>query len=299
MPDGSLRDPDLDVEVGDAQLIANGYEPVAVEGKRALGTGWSTRPNTIEAVTADRAALPNATNTGLRTGRLVGLDIDIRDPAQAEAIQAIAFEVLGNGPMMRIGSKGAMLVYRNETSISKITITDHPPDGRKRRTLVEILGNGQQFVAYGIHPDTGKQYEWIDGIFNAPIHLPFDALSAVTPTRLREFAQRAAAQLAEWGYREVVVTDAGEPKRSAQRAPEQRWDRYPVPRDYLMEMLRYVNPGCDRQLWIGYLGGIQATNLLGVSERRWTRLCARSPSHGRAETIRTGKNRETTPVMRM
>jgi hypothetical protein len=190
MPDGLLHDPDLDIGQRDKQLIENGYEPVAVQGKRALGTGWSTRPNTIEAVAAERAALPNATNTGLRTGRLVGLDIDIRDPDQAEAMQAIAFEVLDNGPMMRIGSKGAMLVYRNEAPIPKITISDRPPGGGKRRTLVEILGKGQQFVAYGTHPDTGKQYEWIDGFFNAPIHVPFSELTAVTPTRLREFALR-------------------------------------------------------------------------------------------------------------
>ena len=25
---------------------------------------------------------------------------------------------------------------------------------------IEILGSGQQIVAYGIHPDTGKSYQW-------------------------------------------------------------------------------------------------------------------------------------------
>jgi hypothetical protein len=53
----------------DARLIANGYEPVVVVGKAAVGKGWTTRPSTI--VTAERADRPDATSTGLRTGRLV------------------------------------------------------------------------------------------------------------------------------------------------------------------------------------------------------------------------------------
>ena len=211
---------------------------------------------------------------------MVGIDIDIRDPAHAEALQAAAFAILGKVPMIRIGSKGAMLVYRNETPIPKITVTDRPPGASKRRTLVEILGNGQQFVAYGVHPDTGEQYKWTDAFFNTPVHIPQKHLSEVTPARLREFAQQTVKMLAKWGYYEVVIADAGVPQASVQRAPEPQQDRYPaqwtrerrqerspVPRDYLIEMLSHIDPGCDRQTWIGYLGAIQATNLLGVSEK--------------------------------
>jgi len=293
MLDGSVYDPDRSIGVRDARLIENGYEPVAVEGKRALGKGWSTRPNTIEAAAAERATLHSATNTGLRTGRLVGIDIDIRDPPQAQILQSMAFEVLGKGPMMRIGSKGAMLVYRNETPIPKITITARQLGVGKRHTLVEILGTGQQFVAYGTHPDTGRQYEWIDGFIHAPVHFPRDELPEVTPRRLGEFAQLAAEKVAEWGYCDISVTNAGDPKKRVQRTAERRQDRYPVAREYLIDMLGHIGPGCDRQAWIGYLGGIQATNLPGFPKGRWTRHCARSPSHGRAETIGTERNRGT------
>jgi isopentenyl diphosphate isomerase/L-lactate dehydrogenase-like FMN-dependent dehydrogenase len=54
----------------DARLIRNGYEPVAVEGKRALGDELSKRLNTIETIAAERKALPHAVSTGLRTGQL-------------------------------------------------------------------------------------------------------------------------------------------------------------------------------------------------------------------------------------
>src|SRR5207247_658087 len=89
----------------DAALIKNGYEPVAVEGKRALGDAWSIRPNTIEAITAERASLPNAISTGLRTGRLVGIDIDVFDPGLVTQIRQLAFEALGQTIFERVGSK--------------------------------------------------------------------------------------------------------------------------------------------------------------------------------------------------
>src|SRR6516165_932618 len=115
MPDGSQFNPADELAHSDARLISNGYEPVAVDGKRALGNGWSTRPNTIEAVTAERAALPNATNTGLRTGRLAGLDIDIVDPDHADQMKELIIEILGDTPLQRRGAKGLLLCYRAET----------------------------------------------------------------------------------------------------------------------------------------------------------------------------------------
>ena len=69
-------------------------------------------------------------------------------------------------------------------------------------------------VAYGTHPDTGKQYEWIIWFFNAPLHIPRYEFLVVTPTKLREFAQAAAGKLAEWGYCDVTVTDAYSSKRA-------------------------------------------------------------------------------------
>src|SRR4029077_1153754 len=86
----------------DAALLKNGFEPVAVEGKRALGDNWSTRPSTIEAITAERASLPNAISTGLRTGRLVGVDIDVFDPDLVSQIRSLAFEVLGQTTSERV-----------------------------------------------------------------------------------------------------------------------------------------------------------------------------------------------------
>ena len=168
-----------------ACLILNGYEPILADGKRPLTDRWQKRPNTPEAFAAELAAFPNATNIGLRTGRTVGLDIDIYNHEDADAIKRLAFEMLGQTSLVRVGAKGAMLCFCNKTPIKKLTIAGQ---GAK----VEILGEGQQFIGFGIHPDTHTSYEWINsddiGVHD-PINVPSDALPVVTPDQLRAFAE--------------------------------------------------------------------------------------------------------------
>src|SRR5258705_13958758 len=120
MADASGFAPRPSLAETDARLIANGYEPVAVAGKAALGTAWRSRPNTIEGVAAERAERPFAISTGLRTGNLVGTDIDLYPTEHVAAARKLADRVLGFTDMERIGSKGAMLCYRNAAPIRKI-----------------------------------------------------------------------------------------------------------------------------------------------------------------------------------
>ena len=49
-------------------------------------------------------------------------------------------------------------------------------------------GVGQQFIAYGIHPDTGKPYEWPASTL---AELDMDELPAITEAQAREFAKEA------------------------------------------------------------------------------------------------------------
>jgi hypothetical protein len=192
----------------DARLISNGYEPIAVKGKVPVAQGWNKRPSTIEAVAAERAAHPSAASTGLRTGRLVGVDIDIIPAEHVEAIKHLAVEVLGFTLLERVGAKGAMLCYRNETPIAKITVSGKHPN---LLCKVEVLGVGQQFVAYGVHPDTGKPYAWTNSLADGePLRTPLDKLPEVTPGALRDFADRAAALLTSLGYTDVKVSGRSE-----------------------------------------------------------------------------------------
>ena len=173
-----------------------------------MAKGWNTRPSTIEAAADERASHPGAKSTGLRTGRLVGVDIDIFPAEHVQAIKHLATKLLGPTWFERVGAKGAMLCYRNETPIGKITVSGkHPMQPGK----IEILGTGQQFVSYGIHPDTHKPYTWTNKLLDGePLRTPLDKLPEVTPEKLRDFAEQAAALLKSLGYTDAKVNGRGE-----------------------------------------------------------------------------------------
>jgi hypothetical protein len=51
-----------------------------------------------------------------------------------------------------------------------------------------VLGDGQQFVAYAIHPDTGEPYRWLDKA--GPHNMPVADLPEIT----RSDAEQIAAE---------------------------------------------------------------------------------------------------------
>jgi hypothetical protein len=234
-----------------AELIANGYEPTPVVGKRSIVTGWRDGKITPQRFADECFRHPDAKNIGLRTGRLSVVDNDLLNPKHAKRLNALAFEILGPTECTRIGAKpGGALLYRNETPIDKITVGDR---------LVEILGTGQQVVAYGIHPDAGRAYEWTGWM--TPEGCPLEVLSAVTPAQLREFARRAAKLLIKLGYGDVRVTGPG--FEDGTKTPSAKKGE-PVSFAHLQELLGYADPDADRDTWRGVVAGVRACNVKDV-----------------------------------
>ena len=91
-------------------------------------------------------------------GRVVpGIDIDVSDQTIALDIEALAMLHLGAAPV-RIGSPPRrLLAYAWAPGETPATRRRHVigPDA-----IVELLGDGQQFVAEGVHPGTMKPYTW-------------------------------------------------------------------------------------------------------------------------------------------
>jgi hypothetical protein len=79
----------------------------------------------------------------------------------------------------------------------KISITLIAPDGKKAR--LEFLGNGQQFVAFGDHPDTGEPYRWTNG---DPLTVPADELPPMNKLMARQLLETARERLLSLGYQE-------------------------------------------------------------------------------------------------
>lgn len=116
---------------------------------------------------------------GVAAGRVIGIDIDVAFSAEvALRIEGLAKQLLGDTPAVRIGNAPKrLLVYRAAEPFAGFK---YPP--------IEVLGLGQQFIAYGLHPDTGKPYEW-------PVctlaDLKIDELPEISEDQTREFARQA------------------------------------------------------------------------------------------------------------
>ncbi len=168
-----------------AQLFDNGYEPLPIVPgtKRPALSRWSTVPIDLAAIeTWSRTHA--ACGIGLRTGHLVGVDIDILDPDLSHQMHALAQHLLGD-TLMRVGHwPKRLLIYRSAVQFKKRQIPG-----------VEILGLGQQFVAFGVHPNTGQPYHWPLG--ETPLEVPLDALATLDETKAETFLSEALTLLPE------------------------------------------------------------------------------------------------------
>src|SRR5262245_55184626 len=265
----------------DAQLVSHGYEPICVDAqtKKPASTGWSKGEITVERISIERAEFPKS-STGLRTGKLVGVDVDVVNKEHWSKLIELAVKVLGDTPLTRRGSKGLLAAYSNPMPIGKISIKGK--FDKKSVTLVEILGQGQQFVAFGIHPKTNKPYEWtgsdsdpdLPSVFS-PLVVALADLPKVSPDNLREFASKAAALLTELGYQDVTISgDTGEERSVSDRAGK------PVSEETLRSALSavYANgdnkgepvfeAGCSREEWRNTIAAIAAAIIVGDDDQK-------------------------------
>jgi hypothetical protein len=143
------------------RLLAAGYEPVLLNGKKPLLDDWPNIVATDTIISEWARDYPGHTNTGILTRTTPALDIDVTDEEVAEELEALAEDMIGKSAV-RIGRapKRAM-VFRTDTSFDKVSAVLVAPNGGRHK--VEILGSGQQIVVNGIHPDTKQPYRWHGG----------------------------------------------------------------------------------------------------------------------------------------
>jgi hypothetical protein len=147
------------------RLRAAGFSPLPVEGKAPHMSGWAEKFETSdEEIRLWPKTWHLATNTGILAKFTPGADIDIMDEAAANAVEALArehFEEHGD-ILVRFGLPPKRLIpLRTDEPFKKLVRLFVGPNGREHK--IEILGDGQQWVAFGTHPDTGKPYGWHGG----------------------------------------------------------------------------------------------------------------------------------------
>jgi hypothetical protein len=188
-------------------------------------------------------------SVGIRTGTVVGVDIDMMDAQLAEEIEELAQRCLGPAPR-RIGSAPKRLLpYRTTTPTSKITI-DFVHDETSIEQKLEVLGTGQHFLSEGIHPKTNKPYMWSGG---SPIETGFNGLTEVAPGQVSEFLDEVKDLMAKAGYE--VKSHQSNP--SGNRTPI--GDPSTMGDPELVRMaLTLIGNDFDYSEWIGFVGAIKA-----------------------------------------
>ncbi|MDP2262660.1 MAG: phage/plasmid primase, P4 family [Hydrogenophaga sp.] len=184
-----------------AQLLANGYLIVPIRpGEKAPALGaWQRARMT----TADLFDFPGH-GVGILCGQgaapVVGVDIDVSHPVIGPAIIDWCRKHLGWAPERIGAAPRTLLTYRAaEAGWAKgnsVTFFDPAdpvkPNGKRNEQRIEILGLGQQFVAYHVHPDTGRPYEWVD-LFGGLEYVDAGSLPVVTDAQVEalmaEFAR--------------------------------------------------------------------------------------------------------------
>ena len=174
------------------ELWQTGFRPVAVynpdqtwhtsPGKAPQGNGWEQRAQRSIPEAATLQPHPRATNTGIWSGGLRPADIDVDDPGIVKQIRDILAEyTFDDVPVRgREGSPRELHVYRAaEGAPAKRSIVG-------KLGKLEFLGFGNQFVAYGGHPDGGSYIPPVGGYGVA------DALPALTEEQVTEIFARVA-----------------------------------------------------------------------------------------------------------
>ena len=178
------------------KLVANGYAviPIPHGCKGPDMGGWQKLQPDDNLVKRWIKQGHGGFGIGIISKNTPAVDIDVKDVEVSNRMRDWCHEHIGPAPV-RIGSAPKqLLVYRTDDSFRKcksMTFVDEWED----RHHVEILGHGQQFVAYHIHPDTKRPYTWPD---TNPELVPVEQLTVLNANDARriieEFERVAKAE---------------------------------------------------------------------------------------------------------
>lgn len=166
-------------------------------GKAPVFGGWASLKVERHDVLGWRNRLAGC-GVGIRTWHTPAVDIDCLDEDAAGYMRNYVEENIGFAPM-RVGrAPKTLLLYRTDEPFAKVKSKTWLDDWGQKNA-VEILGAGQQFVAYGVHPGTKKPYEWIGADSPLDMHASLD-LDTITLVQARRIVDEFDRYALEQGW---------------------------------------------------------------------------------------------------
>lgn len=181
------------------QIARNGYPviPIRPGEKRPYGEKWQTYDGSEEGVEDWIKSGKGSFGVGIKAKTVPAVDVDVHDSKLVEKIVDFVFEMTGS-TLRRVGlPPKTLLVYQTDEPFPKID-SGTWIDDKGRDVKVEILADGQQFVAAHIHPDTGKPYQWLGG--KSVLNTRLEDLPILTAAHGEAVKQFAIQLFSESGY---------------------------------------------------------------------------------------------------
>ena len=205
-----------------------GFSPIPVMGKKPVIEDWPNKLDVSrEEIFSWEIEFPDVNNTGILTQNTPTFDCDILSPVAAAAVEKLLRERFGKTGriLKRTGMAPKFAIpFRTDTAFAKIQVKLLPASAGDDADpeKLEFLGDGQQFVAFGIHPDTGQPYTWGKGSMGAPDKVWRKYLPPITAKEAQAFIDAAARTLIEHqGYR-IWKGTKGKKEETAEKA-ETSW----------------------------------------------------------------------------
>lgn len=180
-------------------LVDLGYEIVPIKKGKKFPTlrGWQDVRATKEDVDGWLGNGHADGGVGVLCRKTAAVDIDCLDKQINHRLLHWLDENIGMSPV-RVGKKPKCIaIFRVEGAFKKIKSCEYE-DAQGRRHAVEVLADGQQFVAFGIHPDTQQPYKWVREDIS---QIPQNKLPVITQeqaTRFIEYFERLANEQDGW-----------------------------------------------------------------------------------------------------
>lgn len=258
-----------------ARVFSNGYQiiPIPLGGKGPKLADWvNAFPRTVDELRAMQATHPHD-GIGIIATWTPAIDIDVLDERLALAMEQFIRDNLDDAPI-RIGmAPKRLMMFRTESPFAKVTSASWvdpfdavTEDGKPKIQRIEVLGQGQQYVAYHIHPKTGKPYTWPDD-WQEPLEVPAVDLPVLTEAHARvvcrEFDRLAAAHGWERKGDAHEGNSASDADALAVAAPPPESDEE-VAR--VKAALEHISADCSRDDYLAVLAALKWTGWLAAEE---------------------------------
>lgn len=184
-----------------AAVLENGYAICFIRPgeKRPFGKEWEEKVHGPKLLASFIERGNGNFGVGIKTRKTPLVDIDCYDAELVEHMRDFTTNLIGE-TLERVGQAPKLgLVYRARKAFPK-TQSKVFVDDEGRNVKLEVLGDGQQFVAMHIHPDTGKPYRWKDK--RHPGNTPREELPEITREDALEIVAEFEREARERGWPE-------------------------------------------------------------------------------------------------